>query len=143
MDTMNLVKLTENAIIPTSATDCSAGYDMYTNNILDIEILPNTCVKVPTGIAIQISEGYYGSLKNKSGIATTTGILIVEGVIDNDYRGEILIMVRNVSNGVEIIKPYTKLAQLVLSPYIKPTIIIVENLNNTVRGKKGFGELDI
>ena len=119
---------------PLVATENSAGADLYAN-------INKTTIKVPTGIAVSIPNGYFGALVARSGISTKRGLAPINcvGIIDSDYRGEIMVPLHNHSEQTQIIEPDERIAQLIILPYLKITPVEVETLDTTNRGKNGFG----
>ena len=139
---VKLKKLNCNAIIPTKGSEHSAGYDLYA--CLDEEfvlIKPGEIFKIPTGIAIEIPNGYVGLIFARSGLAVNKNIAPANkvGVCDSDYRGEYLVALLN--SGKEEVKINNKdrIAQLVVVPILSLKFKEVENLTQTTRGKGGFG----
>lgn len=135
-------KVVETAIIPESATDDSAGYDMYAELKEPITIQPHKAEMIRSGIALSIPKGYAGFVFARSGLATKHGLrpTTCVSVIDADYRGEVGLPVRNDSDEPKIINPHDRIAQMVFMPVLKPKIEIVESLDmDTERGENGFG----
>ena len=128
--------LTENAIVPTRATRDSAGLDLF--SIMDVCIPPTTVGMVKTGIAIILSEGTYGRIADKSSMALKN-LCVCAGVIDFDFRGEIIVLLRNFSPDTHVIKKHQKVAQLIVTQIHYPKVIVVEELSTTERGCSGFG----
>lgn len=134
---MKVKKLVEKAIIPTKEHDTDLGYDLY---CLDdnVSFYPGKQYKFSTGIAVQFPIGYGGLVKDRSSMAVK-GLHVLGGVIDGDYRGEIKIMLVNLSEHVYKVNYGDRIAQLVLIPIINCDVFEVDELDETVRGKKGFG----
>lgn len=142
MTIVKFVKLNENAIVPTYGTQFAAGADLYALPCDDaIKINPNETVLVHTGIAMQIPNGYAGMIFARSGIATKRGLAPANkvGVIDSDYRGEIMVALHNHSNKVQEIASGERVAQLVIMPYIAAEFVESETLEETDRAAGGFG----
>lgn len=136
---LNIRKLTENAVLPTYGTEKSAGMDLYaTSNVI---INPGETVKVETGIAMAIPDGCVGLLFARSGLATKFGLRPANcvGVIDSDYRGEIIVALHNDSNNKYMISEHERVAQLVIVPFIHAELNEVGSLSETERGFGGFG----
>lgn len=130
---VNIKKTKESAIIPTYATDNSAGMDLYACLDKDsIEILPHTTQFISTGISMAIPEQYVGLIFARSGIACKRDLAPANkvGVIDSDYRGEILVALHNHSDVVQ---------SIVIMPYIQVKLNSVDTLDNTDRSIGGFG----
>lgn len=138
---INLKKINENAVIPTRGSDFAAGYDLYACIDEDIVVKAGETVKIPTGIAVEIPEGYAGLVYARSGLATKKGLAPANkvGVVDADYRGEILVFLHNHSNNDAIIEVKERIAQLVVTPFLSVEFNEVSELSETVRGEGGFG----
>lgn len=139
--TLNFVKLKSNAIVPTYGTPFAAGADLYALPDGDIEIEAGQTVLIHTGIALQIPEGYAGFIFARSGIATKRGLAPANkvGVIDSDYRGEIMVSLHNHSAVTQSVASGERIAQLVIMPYIKAKFLECETLESTERAEGGFG----
>lgn len=133
-------KLEVNATIPTYGTADSAGADLYSCESECI-IEPGQTVIVHTGIAVEIPRGYVGLIFARSGLATKCGLAPANkvGVIDSDYRGEIMVALHNHSNNTAIIKEKERIAQIVISPVVQADFEITSSLSKTDRGTGGFG----
>lgn len=144
---VNIKKLNENAIVPTSGSKFAAGYDLYAiaDESSKIEIRPNETVKIKTGLAMEIPEGYFGAVFARSGLATKRGLRPANcvGVIDADYRGEIIVALRNDSGMTKTINDGERVAQLVIMPYLSVEFNEVDMLGDTDRGAGGFGSTGI
>ena len=138
---INIKKLSSNAKIPSYATDFAAGCDLYSSSSEKISFNPGETKLINTGIAMEIPLGYAGLIYARSGLATMRGLAPANkvGVIDSDYRGEILVALLNHTNEVKEIDPYERIAQLVITPYVKGLFNEVDDLNETKRGENGFG----
>ena len=136
---MEKVLINDNAIIPTRASKRSAGLDLYSS--IDVCIEVGSIKKISTGICVSLLEGSYGSIRDKSSLAAE-GLLTLGGVIDNDYTGEIIIIMTSLIEPIKI-KQEQKIAQLIVSNIMYPEIKLVKFLKGTERNDKGFGEMDI
>jgi len=138
---MKIKKLNENAVIPTYGTEYSAGADLYACTDEDITINPGETKLIKTGIAIEIPVGYAGFIYARSGLASKKGLAPANkvGVIDADYRGEIMVALYNQSNEPQVIAAKERIAQLVIAPFLKVEFEEVDELTITVRGAGGFG----
>lgn len=134
-------KLSENAVVPSYGTDYSAGADLYSAMQEDVIIAPETTKFIKTGIAIEIPEGLVGLIYARSGMACKKGLAPANkvGVIDSDYRGEIMVALYNHSDSAVTVAKGDRIAQLVLTPYIKADFEEADELDDTVRGDGGFG----
>ena len=122
--------MNNNAIIPTRASKRSAGLGLYSS--FDVNI---------GGICVSLPENSYGSIRDKSSLATK-GLLTLGGVIDNAYTGEIILIMMSLIEPIKI-KQGQKIAQLIVSNIMYPEIELVKFLKSTERNDKGFGEMDI
>lgn len=138
---MKIKKLNENAVIPTYGTEYSAGADLYACTDEDITINPGETELIKTGIAIEIPVGYAGFIYARSGLASKKGLAPANkvGVIDADYRGEIMVALYNQSNEPQVITAKERIAQLVIAPFLKVEFEETDKLTITVRGDGGFG----
>ena len=135
---MEIVLMHDDAIIPTRGSKESAGLDLYSSVDVDIEV--GSINKINTGICISLPENSYGSIRDKSSLATK-GLLTLGGVIDSDYTGEIIVIMTSLIEPIKI-KKGQKIAQLVVSNIMYPEIKKVNYLKETERNNKGFGEMD-
>lgn len=126
---------------PFYATEGAAGMDVSACISEDVVIRPGERVKIPCGFSIEVPEGYVGLLYARSGLATKFGIALPNsvGVIDSDYRGEVICALTNFSDSDFVIKQGERIAQLVITPVAKCTLVQTEELCNTDRGDGGFG----
>ena len=133
--------LNKQAKMPVCGSKHSAGYDLY--SICDelVTIGPHETVKMKTGIAMEIPEGYFGAIFARSGIATKRGLRPANctGVIDSDYRGELIVALHNDTDQLQFVEPGERIAQLVIMPYLSVEFEESNDLNETQRGEKGFG----
>jgi dUTP pyrophosphatase len=134
---LRIKKLDKNARLPKYAHPNDAGMDLF--SIEDKTLKPGERLVCGTGIALAISEGYVGLIWDKSGIAAKRGIKTMGGVIDSDYRGEVGVVLKNLSGEVYEIKRGEKIAQMLIQKVENPEIEEVDNLENTERDKDGFG----
>ena len=139
---VNFKKLNENAIVPTYGSQFAAGADLYacTNGEI-VEFAPGETKLIKTGIAMEIPEGYAGLIYARSGIANKRGLAPSNkvGVIDADYRGEVMVALHNHSTEDHIIEPGDKIAQMVIARHEQAEWMEVEVLDETERGAGGFG----
>ena len=139
---VNIKKLTPDAIIPTYGTEYSAGADLYSGMTEAVTIKPGTTEFIKTGIAMEIPAGLVGLIYARSGMACKKGVAPANkvGVIDSDYRGEIIVALYNHSDAAVTIEPGDRVAQIVLAPYITAAFNEVQELSDTVRGDSGSGK---
>ncbi len=131
--------------LPTYSTEYSSGLDLRANLDNDLVIKPLQRVLVPTGLFIELTEGYEAQIRPRSGLAIKYGISVLNtpGTIDTDYRGEIKIILINLSNGDFTIHHGDKIAQMVIAKFEKADLKIVDSLSETVRSDGGFGHSGI
>ena len=133
------VTLSEGAYEPSYATPGSAGMDLRSTQ--NVTLAPLQRALVSTGVRVAIPDGFEGQVRPRSGLALKKGISLVNspGTIDSDYRGEIGLIVINLSDSVVQIEQGERVAQLVVCPFARATLDIVEDLDDTIRGTGGFG----
>lgn len=134
---LKVKKLHEDAIIPTKAHESDSGWDLYILD--DIEIKPKETVIIPTGIAIKLPPFYEAQVRPRSGVTSKTKLRVQLGTIDNDYTGDIGIIVDNIGDEPIALNSGYKLAQLVVQQLPNTIIEVVDDLEHGVRGDKGFG----
>ena len=141
MDTINIKKVHPEATVPTYGTDGAAGADLYACLDTPVRIDPGDDGIIPTGITVEIPKGYAGLIYARSGMACKRGLAPANkvGVIDSDYRGEIIIVLHNHSNETEYIYDKDRIAQFVLTPVLTPRFNLCEELSDTVRASGRFG----
>lgn len=143
---LRIKKLNESAEIPKRATNGSAGYDLCACIEEDVVIKKGQIVKIPTGISAEINTNEAAlMIYARSGLASKNGVTLVNcvGVVDSDYRGEIVVPLINLGNDDYIIEKGARIAQLVVTPIILPEIEEVSELGDTDRGSGGFGSTGI
>lgn len=138
---VNIKKLHAQAVIPTYGSEYSAGADLYACIEEDMIIQPGETRLVPTGLAMEIPVGFAGLIYARSGLATKRGLAPANkvGVIDSDYRGEILVSLYNHSPEAQMVTSGERIAQLVLTPVLAVRFCEVDELCATQRGGGGFG----
>ena len=127
--------------LPVYKTSGSSGMDLVAYTKKKITINPSETAVIPTGIAVAIPSNYEIQIRPRSGLAAKKGITVLNtpGTIDSDYRGEIKIILINLSKKPFVVKSGDRIAQMVLCPIAKGKLKEVINLPKTLRGKKGFG----
>lgn len=130
---------------PEYKTEDSAGMDLYANIEEDIILKPLERTLIPTGLFLAIPQGYEAQIRPRSGLALKKGLTCLNspGTIDADYRGEIGVIIANVSNEDVIIKDGERIAQMVFAKYAKMELKEVNTLSKTVRGTGGFGSTGV
>lgn len=148
---IGLKKLNESAIIPTRATELSAGYDLYVNSIdsegsfdgglVSIDIDPEETASFGTGICISLPAGYVADIRPRSGMACKRKLTVINspGTIDADYRGEIKVTLVNHGNSTQTINIGDRIAQMVILKHEVAEFEIENSLDETSRGEGGFG----
>lgn len=136
--------------LPTYETVGAAGADIRCSLLLEnrsegLTINPGQRVLVPTGLSMEIPEGFEIQVRPRSGLSFKTGLLVVNspGTIDCDYRGEVKVILGNLGDKPEIIRHGDRVAQYVLAPVTQATFEVVEDLSNTERGAGGFGSTGV
>ena len=127
--------------LPAYATDGSSGMDLRANLENPVTLQPLDRFLVPTGIFIELPESHEAQIRPRSGLAVKHGItcLNTPGTIDSDYRGEIKVILINLSNEPQVIQNGDRIAQMVICKVEKAELISTEQLQNTQRGEGGFG----
>ena len=133
--------LNEDAVLPTYGSADAAGADLYANISEPETILPHETKLIKTGVAMAIPKGLMGLLFARSGLASKRGLAPANkvGVVDSDYRGEILVALHNHTDKEQSIEPKERIAQMVFVPYVKGLFNVVDDLEETERGAGGFG----
>ena len=120
-------------------TDGSSGMDLYSANISNITLEPLDRMSIPTGICMSIPLGYEAQIRPRSGLFIKNGINANFGTIDSDYRGEICVLMINLSKKFFIITRGMRIAQIIFNKIQKVDLETSVELDNTIRGEKGFG----
>lgn len=131
--------------IPSYATAGSAGMDIRANLIAPVTLQPLQREMVPTGIFIELPEGYEAQVRPRSGLANKQGITCLNspGTVDSDYRGEIKVILINLSDQEQLIQHGDRIAQMIIAKVERAKWKLVQQLNETVRGQGGFGHTGI
>ena len=139
---VNFKKLDKNAHAPTYGSQFAAGADLYAlTGGETVRFAPGETKMIHTGLAVEIPDGYAGLVYARSGIATKRGLAPANkvGVIDSDYRGEVMVSLHNHSGAEQEIADGERIAQLVIAPFLTAEFCEAEELSDTVRGEGGFG----
>lgn len=152
---VKIKRLTETAKIPTKAHETDAAFDMYADiqetfvpfgrtveeSEKGVKIMPGQTVKISSGVAMEIPEGYWGAVYARSGLATKQGLRPANavGVVDSHYRGPVIVAIHNDSSNVQIIHHGDRIAQFMLAPVIETKFEEVNELTESDRGEGGFG----
>jgi dUTP pyrophosphatase len=137
---VNIVNSSSNPL-PEYATAGSAGMDIRANLASPVTLQPMERMLIPTGLFIELQEGYEAQIRPRSGMAIKQGITCLNspGTVDSDYRGELKIILINLSNTAQQIEHGERIAQMVIAKTEKAALVLVEQLNNSQRGEGGFG----
>ena len=138
---INIKKLNASAIVPTYGTEFSAGADLYAMIDGELTVAPGETAFVHTGVAIELPLGTVGLIYARSGLACKKGLAPANkvGVIDCDYRGEIMVALHNHSSESRTVADGERIAQLVITPYLTAEFTETDELSLTVRVESGFG----
>ncbi len=139
---VKFVKVREGAKVPERGSKFAAGYDLSANlPEKSTMIYPGEILKIHSGLAVEIPEGYFGGIYARSGLSTKQGLRPANctGIVDCDYRGEIIVALYNDSDKIQTIENGQRIAQLVIQPYLNVEFEEVDKLENTERGEGGFG----
>ena len=138
--TINIINKSSNPL-PGYATEGSSGLDLKANLDEPIQLEPLQRKMIPTGLYLELPEGYEAQVRPRSGLAIKQGITCLNspGTIDADYRGELKIILINLSGETQVIAHGDRIAQMVIQPVVKALLVQVDFLQETVRGEGGFG----
>ena len=131
--------LSDKAKLPTRGSEYAAGWDLYAAE--ETVILPGQCKKISTDIAIELPNNTFGGIFARSGLSTKRGLRPVNcvGVIDEDYRGPLVVALYNDSDIPQAVAAGERIAQLIAIPYMNIDIKEIDELTETLRGENGFG----
>jgi deoxyuridine 5''-triphosphate nucleotidohydrolase (dut) len=139
---LKIKKLHPDAVLPTRASDGSAGLDLYARLDAPVTLEPRGLYRIPTGVAIALpGPETVGLIFARSGLGVKHGISLSNavGVIDSDYRGELIVGLCNLSGEPYTLNPGERFAQLVITPVLLPELLETDDLGETARGAGGFG----
>lgn len=141
MESIRVKILKEGAKLPTYGTAEAAGADLYACLGEAVIIAPGETVFVPTGIALEVPKGCAGLIYARSGLACKRGLAPANkvGVVDSDYRGEIIVALHNHGAVPQMVENGERVAQFIITPVLTPAYEMAEELTNTVRDQAGFG----
>jgi dUTP pyrophosphatase len=127
--------------LPAYHSARAAGLDLGADLDSALTIAPGARASVPTGIALEIPDGYEGQVRPRSGRAIADGLTLINspGTIDSDYRGEVKVLLVNLGNAPVEIHPGDRIAQLIISPVVRVELVEVADLSQSTRGSGGFG----
>lgn len=131
--------------LPEYATAESAGMDLMANIIEPVLLAKGERKLIPTGLAIQLPSGYEAQIRPRSGLAIKNGITVLNtpGTIDADYRGEIMVVLINLSDHDFQVERGMRIAQMIITPFTQAKLKLVDFLENSERGVKGFGSTGV
>lgn len=134
-------KLVPEAILPTYGSEFAAGADLYACMQEQVTLEPGETKLIHTGIAMEVPVGYAGLIYARSGLATKRGLAPANkvGVVDSDYRGEIMVALHNHGTSAQTVAPGERIAQMVITPFLTVEYTQADELSDTVRGEGGFG----
>ncbi len=141
---VNIVNRSSNPL-PAYATAGSSGMDIRANLDETVTLQPLERRLIPTGLFIELPEGYEAQIRPRSGMAIKQGITCLNspGTVDADYRGELKVILINLSNEEQVINHADRIAQMIISKTEKAELVLVEQLNESMRGEGGFGHTGI
>ena len=141
MKSIRVKILRQGAHLPTYGSAEAAGADLYACLEEDMTVESGKTAFVPTGIALEVPQGCAGLIYARSGLACKRGLAPANkvGVVDSDYRGEIMVALHNHSEEIQTIDNGERIAQLVITPFVTADFILSDELDDTARGEGGFG----
>ena len=140
---VKIKKLRPDAIIPVYQTSGAAGFDFHAAIDNTIVVMPNEWQVIPFGLAIEMPHGYELRIRSRSGPAFNHHVIAYHGLIDNDYRGELSVLLHNEGVTAFVVKPGDRVAQGVIYRYETANFVEVDLLSETVRGDGGFGSTGV
>lgn len=145
MNELRVKLLREGARIPSYATDGAAGLDLSALPDAPMTLAPGARCAVPTGIALELPAGHEGQVRPRSGLARRHGVTVANapGTIDEDFRGEVHVLLVNLGSEELVIQPGDRVAQLVVAPVTRVAVTVHESLSDTARGEGGFGSTGV
>ena len=141
MEPIRVKRLNQNAILPTYGSVEAAGADLYACLENPVVIQPGESAFIPTGLSMELPKGYAGLIYARSGLASKKGLAPANkvGVVDADYRGEIMVALHNHGIVPQTIADKERIAQFVIAPFIRADYEEADELSDTIRGEGGFG----
>ena len=138
-------RLSKNVPLPKYETDGSSGLDLSANIDIKIEIKPGETKIIPTGLFVGIPKNFEIQIRPRSGLAAKNQISVLNtpGTIDADYRGELKVILINLSDKIFVVEKGLRIAQMVVCPVVRAKLKEVESLNDTKRGSGGFGSTGV
>lgn len=141
MQGLRVQRIHPRAALPRYASEGAAGLDLTAAIDQSLVIAARGRAKVPTGLIIALPQGHEGQVRPRSGLAAKHGVTVLNapGTIDEDYRGEVAVLLVNMSDEPFVIEPGERIAQLVVAPYTRIDVVESDELGETARGAGGFG----
>ena len=141
MNPVRVKRVLEGAELPTYGSAAAAGADLYACLEEAVTIQPGETVFIPTGIALEVPQGCAGLIYARSSMGAKRGLAPANkvGVIDSDYRGQVMVALHNHSVLPQTVEPQERIAQLLITPVFTPGFVETEELSDTQRGAGGFG----
>ena len=138
---MRVKKLREKAVIPTYGSADAAGAALYACLDSAVTIEPGKTLFIPTGLAMEVPKGYAGLIYARSSLGSKRGLAPANkvGVVDSDYRGEVMVALHNHGTVSQTVESGERIAQLLITPVLAPAFVECEDLSDTLRGQGGFG----
>ena len=141
MKSIQIKQLSESATLPTRAHTTDSGLDLYASE--DTLVTYTHASVIPTGVAVNIPPGYEGQIRPRSGKSSKTNLRVILGTVDATYNGELGVIADTLNKSEYLVKKGEKIAQLVISPIVTPSLEIVDQFNTqSDRGSNGFGSTD-
>jgi dUTP pyrophosphatase len=137
MDVLEFKRLHPLATLPSRGSASSAGLDIY--SLEDVTIGPGERSLARTGLSVAVPQGFYGRVAPRSGLAVKQGLDVLAGVIDSDYRGELLCLLYNTGDKPIALPAQSKICQLIIEKIVTPEAMWSDDLSETARGAGGFG----
>jgi dUTP pyrophosphatase len=143
--TVHIARIDPRVRLPEYESEGAAGMDLRAFLAENISIPPMGRVKIPTGLKIEIPEGFEGQVRPRSGLALKFGVTVLNspGTIDSDYRGDLDVILVNLGDGAFVVKDGDRIAQLLIAPVVRAELAEVEELSATGRGSGGFGSTGV
>lgn len=141
---VNIINKSSNQL-PAYATAGSSGMDIRANLVEPVTLQPLERNLIPTGLFVELPNGYEAQIRPRSGMAIKQGITCLNspGTVDADYRGELKVILINLSNSVQVIQHGDRIAQMIIAKIEKAELFLVDELNESLRGEGGFGHTGI
>lgn len=141
MQSVPVKRLSPDAKLPTYGSSDAAGADLYACLIEPVTVAPGATAWISTGIALEVPKGCAGLIYARSGLACKRGLAPANkvGVVDSDYRGEVVVVLHNHSDLPQTVQPGERIAQLIITPVWTPAYEEVTELSSSERGAGGFG----